>query len=277
MTTPASPTPLPLWSGPAPLSHGTAPEDIPAIIPFLPPASSSPTPAVVICPGGGYAMLAMQHEGINVAGWFQARGVAAFVLRYRLSTHGYRHPAPLLDVQRAMRVVRSRAREWNLNAAKVGVLGFSAGGHLTATLATHFDAGNPQAADPIDRMGCRPDYAVPIYAVISLKPEVTNAQSTLNLLGPDPDPALIESLSCETQVTPQTPPTLIVASADDTIVKIENSRLFYAALQKAGVVSELQEYAHGRHGFGYGETPDFSPPGWLERAGRWIEDRGFMK
>jgi acetyl esterase/lipase len=268
-------TVVPLWNGPAPQSHGTTPNDIPTLTVFLPEKASTSTPAIVICPGGGYAMLAFGYEGTNEAQYFAAKGVAAFVLKYRLPVNGYRHPVPMLDVQRAIRLVRSRAVEWNINAAKVAIMGFSAGGHLAATADTHFDAGNPQATDPVDKQSCRPDFAVLVYAVISMKDGITHQGSKQLLLGPNPDPALVENLSNETQVTSKTPPTLLVHAEDDGAVPIENSRLMLAALQKAGVPSALQEYPHGGHGFGYGNVPDLSPPGWLDKAYAWLQEQGF--
>jgi len=270
------PTPLPLWSGPAPQSHGTADIDIPTLTPFFPANATTATPAVIICPGGGYAMLSMDMEGTNVAQWFQAHGAAAFVLKYRLPARGYPHPVPLLDAKRAIRLVRSRAAEWKIDPAKVGIMGFSAGGHLASTLETHFDAGDPQAADPIDRPGCRPDFAVLVYPVITMtKDGITNVGCKNNLLGPNPDPALAASLSNETQVTPQTPPTIIVVAKNDSVVPIQNSELMYAALQKAGVPSALQEYPKGDHGFGYGTAQ--APPGWLDRVGDWLKGQNFLR
>lgn len=268
---------VPLWNGPAPFSHGTTPNDIPTLTVFLPEKASQATSAVVICPGGGYGFLAFDYEGINEAEWFQQRGVAAFVLKYRLPAKGYRHPVPLLDVQRAIRLVRSHAADWKINPAKVGIMGFSAGGHLASTLETHFDAGNPLAVDPVDQPSCRPDFAVLVYAVISMKDGVTDPGSKNNLLGPHADPQLAESLSNETQVTPQTPPTLMVHAVDDEVVPIEkSSRLMYAALQKAGVPSALQEYSHGSHGFGFGPNQKNAPPGWLDKAYDWLKAQGFM-
>jgi acetyl esterase/lipase len=275
-TTALAQTVVPLWEGAAPQSHGTTPNDIPTLTVFLPPQTGAATSAVVICPGGGYEFLAFEHEGINEAQWFQARGVAAFVLKYRLPSHGYRHPVPLLDAQRAIRLVRSHAADWKINPAKVGIMGFSAGGHLASTLETHFDAGSPQASDAVDRQSCRPDFAVLVYAVISLKDAITHHGSLNNLLGPHPDPKLVESLSNETQVTPQTPPTVLVHAVDDDVVPIENSRLMYAALQKAGVPSALQEYPHGGHGFGFGPEQKSAPPGWLDRAYAWLKGQSFV-
>lgn len=268
---------VPLWNGPAPLSHGTMPNDIPTLTVFLPEKTSQATSAIVICPGGGYGFLAFDYEGLNEAEWFQQQGVAAFVLKYRLPTNGYRHPVPLLDAQRAIRLVRSHAADWKINPAKVGIMGFSAGGHLASTLETHFDAGNPQAADPVDKLNCRPDFAVLVYAVISMRDGVTHQGCKVNLLGPNADPKLAESLSNENQVTPQTPPTVLVHAVDDPVVPIEkSSRLMYAALQKAGVPSALQEYPHGGHGFGFGPNQKSAPPGWLDKAYDWLMTQGVM-
>ncbi len=277
-TTPSSAqTIVPLWPGPAPQSHGTTPDDVPALTVFLPDGATKPTSALVICPGGGYGMLAFEHEGTNEGAYFKAKGVAAFVLKYRLPAKGYRHPVPLLDAQRAIRLVRSHAADWRIDPAKVGIMGFSAGGHLASTADTHFDAGDPAAADAVDQLSCRPDFAVLVYPVITLQvPGVTHEGSKLNLLGPNPDPALVANLSNETQVTAKTPPTLLVHAADDYAVPIENSRLMLAALQKAGVTSALQEYPHGGHGFGYGNAPDTSPPGWLDHAYAWLKTQDFV-
>ena len=218
----------------------------------------------------------MNHEGALIGKWFQEHGVAAFVLKYRLPANGYRHPVPLLDAQRAMRLVRTKASEWNVNPAQVGVMGFSAGGHLASTLATHFDSGSPAAPDPVDRAGCRPDFALLIYPVVTMKNDFTHRGSRGNLLGPDPDPALIENLSNELQVTAQTPPTLFVHARDDRAVPIENSLQMLAALKKAGVPAELHEYPAGGHGFGYTGKPDAIPAHWLDRVGEWLKGRGFM-
>jgi len=267
---------VPLWNGPAPQSHGTTPKDIPVVTAFLPQNATPPTSAIVICPGGGYGGLAMDTEGFNEARWFQQKGVAAFVLKYRLPVNGYRHPVPMLDVQRAIRLVRSHAADWKIDPAKVGVMGFSAGGHLASTVDTHFDAGNAAASDPVDKQSCRPDFALLVYPVISMKDGLTHQGSKRNLLGPNPDPAMVLNLSNDTQVTPRTPPTVLVHAQDDRSVPIENSRLMYAALQKAGVPSALQEYPHGGHGFGFGPKQTKAPAGWLDKAYGWLKAQGFM-
>lgn len=277
MTTPTSAQPIvPLWDNDIPHSLGHGPDDIPTLTVFLPAKTSGRVPAIVIFPGGGYGMLAFEHEGINLARWFAERGVAAFVLRYRLPVNGYRHPVPLHDAQRSLRLVRARAAEWNIDPAKVGIIGFSAGGHLASTVVTHFDAGSDTAKDPVDRQSCRPDFGVLVYPVISLQEGITHSGSKLNLLGPDPDPTTVRSLSNETQVTPQTPPTLLVHSVDDGAVLIEHSLLMLAALQKAGIPSELHEYPTGGHGFGFGAKDDHSPAGWLDRVYDWAKAQGFL-
>ena len=267
---------VPLWQGAAPLAKGTNPTDVPDLTLFLPEKATSPTPAVVICPGGGYARLAFTHEGTNVAQYFQSHGVAAFILRYRLPKNGYLHPVPLTDVQRAMRLVRSHASEWHVDPTKVGVVGFSAGGHLASTVSTHFDRGNPQASDPVDRLGCRPDFALLVYPVISSDVQIAHRGSFANLLGPTPDPALLHTLSNETQVTADTPPTVLVHALDDKGVPPQNSEVYYKTLQQAKVPSDLQEYPTGGHGFGYGSVPDKSPAGWLDKAFGWLRGKGLL-
>jgi acetyl esterase/lipase len=263
---------FPIWDGPVPLSRGTTPEDIPTLTPFWTTKSGPPAPVMLIYPGGGYAGFGFDRGICDLAERFQQRGFSAFLLRYRVAPDGYRHPTQLLDAQRALRLIRHRAAEWNLDPARIVVMGFSAGGHLASMVETHFDAGDPHATDPVDRHGSRPDAAILIYPVISLlmKPETGS-----HLLGPNPHPALVAKLSSETQVTPQTPPTLLVHGEDDDIAPVENSRLMFAALQKAGVPSEFHAYPVGKHGFGSFEN-DPSPPGWLERMDAWLESHGFV-
>ena len=256
----AEPPYTPIYDGPVPYS--TSPRDAPHVLEFIPPKGAAPTAAILFCPGGGYGGLAMQHEGTNEGAWLQAHGIAAFVLAYRMP--GGRHQVPLSDAQRAMRWVRSKAGEFNVDPKKIGVIGFSAGGHLASTLETHFDAGNPSAADPIDRVSCRPDFAILVYPVITMKAGETHKDTKDRLLGPNPDPALVAYFSNEAQVTAQTPPTILFHAADDNTVPIQNSRDMYDALQKAGVSSEFHQYAHGGHGFGFGASPDYSPRGWFD-------------
>ena len=185
-----------LWPDGAPGAIGSEPVDKPKITVYLAPADRATGAAVVVCPGGGYQVVAADHEGKQIAEWLNSLGVSAFVLQYRLGQR-YRHPAPLQDAQRAIRIVRSRATEWRVDPKRIGILGFSAGGHLASTAATHFDDGKPDASDPIEREGSRPDFAVLCYAVISLVDPPAHSGSRRNLLGDPPDPALVELLSNE--------------------------------------------------------------------------------
>jgi acetyl esterase/lipase len=274
---PAAVKKLTLWEGPAPQSHGSAPTDIPRL--WLYPASgpgSGPGSAVIICPGGGYEHLTTGDEGANVAEWFQARGVSAFVLVYRLPSDGYRHPVPMLDAQRAIRLVRFHAREWNLDPARIGIMGFSAGGHLASTVETHFDKGDPQATDPVDRLGSRPDFAILVYPVITMTGPLTHGGSRTNLFGPNLDPALLARFSNETQVTAETPPTYLVAAQDDRAVPPENSELFYKALLKNGRDGTLKILAGGGHGFGYKKDQTGPVAGWMDGVGDWMKARHWM-
>ncbi len=233
---------------------------------------------MVICPGGGYQHLAIGYEGHDVAEYFNTFGVAGFVLKYRLAPD-YHHPSPLLDVQRALRIVRERASEWHIDPHRVGVMGFSAGGHLASTAATHFDAGKPDASDPIDHQSCRPDFAILAYPVITMSDKFGHGGSKKNLLGPHPEKGLAESLSNETQVTAQTPPTFLFHTAEDSAVPVENSIEFFLALRKAGVPAEMHIYEKGRHGLGLG-TKDpkiaFALGTWPGRLHDWMQLRGLL-
>jgi len=270
------PQTIPLWEGQAPGALGSNDQDRPTLTVYLPYARKSPPCAgVVICPGGGYGALAMNHEGRQVANYLNSLGMAAFVLKYRLGSHGYRHPVELGDAQRAIRLVRARSQEWNVDPNRVGIMGFSAGGHLASTAGTHFDSGNPQAADPVDRMSCRPDFMVLGYPVISFTTPYTHKGSMRNLLGDNPDPKLVENLSNELQVTPQTPPTFLFHTNADTGVPAENSVLFYLALRKAGVPAEMHIFEKGPHGMGLGYT-DPALSKWPELLANWFRTRGII-
>ncbi|RED61763.1 alpha/beta hydrolase [Cohnella lupini] len=258
-----------LWPEGAPLAQGSTEEDIPAIQAF--PVQGVGRGAVVVCPGGGYGMRA-GHEGEPIALWLNSLGIHAFVLRYRVAP--YRYPCALTDVQRAVRYVRHHSGEWGINAGKIGVLGFSAGGHLTASIGTHYDSGNPEAMDPIDRQSCRPDAILPCYPVITLKPPFYHGGSAINLLGDNPDPELIELLSCEGQVTPDTPPTFIWHTSDDAAVPVENALLFAAALSKNKVPFDLHVYEHGSHGLGLAEANPHVKS-WTAVCGTWLESQQF--
>jgi acetyl esterase/lipase len=264
-----------LWPSGAPGALGGEDADKPALTIYLPPAEKSSGAAVVVCPGGGYAHLAIDHEGKQIAEWLNARGIAAFVLRYRLGPR-YRHPIELGDAQRALRMVRALATEFRVAPDRIGVWGFSAGGHLAATLGTHFDAGDPQAVDPVDRASCRPDFMILAYPVISMNALYTHGGSLRNLLGDSPDPQLVESLSNEKQVTSRTPPTFLFATDADPVVPAENSVLFYLALRKAGVPAELHIYERGNHGVGLAQKdPVLST--WPDRLSDWLRNRGAIR
>ena len=267
-----------LWPEGAPGAHGSADKDKPTLTVHLPAPATASGCAVVICPGGGYQHLAMSYEGHDVAEWFNTFGVAGFVLKYRLAPD-YHHPSPLQDVQRAIRLVRERAPEWHVDPHRVGVMGFSAGGHLASTAATHFDAGKLDASDPIDRQSCRPDFAILAYAVITMSDKFGHSGSKKNLLGPNPDKQLAESLSNETQVTAQTPPTFLFHTAEDSAVPVENSVEFFLALRRAGVPAEMHIYEKGRHGLGLG-TKDpkiaWALGTWPGRLHDWMQLRGLL-
>ena len=262
--------PLPLWPGGAPGALGNDTKDIPTLTPYL--VEGTNRPAVVVCPGGGYGGLA-GHEGHDYALWLNQQGVSAFVLKYRLGSGGYRHPIMLGDAQRAIRTVRSRAQEWRVDPQRVGILGSSAGGHLASTAVTHFDAGKTDASAAIDQASCRPDFGILCYAVISMG-DNTHKGSRKNLLGDNPDPALIELLSNEKQVTKETPPCFIWHTWEDQAVKVENSLEFAAALQRAGVPFDLHIYQKGRHGIGLNDQPPFAHAHpWSRDLSFWLKER----
>ena len=209
-----------------------------------------------------------------MAEWVNTLGVAGFVLRYRIAPR-YHHPAPITDAQRAIRMVRSRAKEWKIDSQRIGIIGFSAGGHLASTAGTHFDDGDPRATDPVDRVSCRPDFMILCYPVISFTTTYTHVGSRRNLLGKDPDPKLVENLSNEKQVTPRTPPTFLFHTDADKTVPAENSVLFYLALRKAGVPAEMHIYEPGRHGVGLApKDPVLST--WPGRCTAWMKRRGLL-
>ena len=264
-----------LWPEGAPGATGQGEDHTPGLTPYLPAAEKATGAAVVICPGGGYSNLAMDHEGHQVAEWLVGHGIAAFILRYRHAPD-YHHPTPLMDAQRALRTVRARAAEWGVDPGRIGMLGFSAGGHLTATAGTHFDAGEGKSPDPIDRASCRPDFIVLIYPVITTTVPYMHRGSRNNLLGKKPDPALIEALSAEKQVTAETPPTFLVSTYEDAGVPAENSICFYLALRKAKVPAEMHIYEKGRHGFGLAPgDPILST--WPDHCIAWLKVRGVLK
>jgi acetyl esterase/lipase len=270
----APPERIKLWTGDAPGAMGQQDEDIPTLDLYLAPPERSVGTAVVVCPGGGYRILAIDHEGEQVARWWNSIGVSAFVLRYRLGPK-YRHPIELGDAQRAVRWVRSRAGQFGVEPDRVGIMGFSAGGHLASSAATLFDKGQAAAADPIDRLSSRPDFAVLAYPVISLSTEYVHQGSKNNLLGENPDPALVEHLSTELQVTSETPPVFLFHTNEDTAVPAENSVLFYLALRRAKIPAELHVYERGPHGVGLAWS-DAVLGSWSARLADWMRIRGLM-
>ncbi|MCL4181008.1 MAG: alpha/beta hydrolase [Verrucomicrobia bacterium] len=268
--------PVPLWPGGAPGALGSEEKDIPTLTVYLPEGSSDRMPAVVICPGGGYWGLA-SHEGKDYALWLNQHGVAGVVLKYRLGSAGYRHPAMLQDAARAVRLVRARSEAWRIDPARVGIMGSSAGGHLASTLLTHFDAGDPNAADPVERESSRPDLGILCYAVISLG-EHTHQGSKQNLLGPDPSAELVRLLSNELQVTPRTPPCFVWHTYEDAAVKVENALDYAAALRRNGVPFDLHVYQQGRHGIGLNDKPPFANAHpWAHDCLFWLKAQGFCE
>lgn len=267
---------FPLWTtGTVPGAVGREEErDIPALTLYPAPKDKNCGAAVVVCPGGGYGGLAA-HEGEPIARWLNTLGVTGAVLRYRLAPR-YKHPAMMHDVQRAMRTMRSRAGEWGFEPTRIGVLGFSAGGHLASTASTHYDAGNPTAVDVIERVSSRPDISILLYPVITMDPAFAHMGSRRNLLGENPDPALIASFSNETQVTHDVPPTFLVHSTDDMAVPVENSLRYALALSKAKVPYEMQVYERGGHGYGMGRENDPVTSAWPDACTRWMRARGFL-
>jgi acetyl esterase/lipase len=277
---------IPLWEGDPPNYRETGEVTIwdtadivrirnvqkPDMAVFLPSKKNATGEAVVICPGGGYRILAYDWEGSDIARWLNSKGIAAFVLKYRLPgsrSNIVPHKSPLMDAQRAMRMVRSSAEQWNVDPGRIGVMGFSAGGHLASTLSTHFDVGDPSSPDPVERVSCRPDFSVLVYPVISFNSTFTHSGSRQALLGDDPPGELVEYYSNETQVTPETPPAILIHSGDDTSVPVENSIRYFEALRANRIPAELHIYPYGGHGFslaiGKGHLST-----WPDRVIEWI-------
>ena len=264
---------FPLWENGAPGALGHDDSDVPTLT-YYPAYHGIPT-AVIVAPGGGYRGLAMNHEGRQVANWLNAMGITAFVLKYRLGPR-YHHPIELGDAQRALRLVRARAADYGVQPDRIGMMGFSAGGHLTSTAETHFDGGNPDAPDPIDRASSRPDFAVLGYAVISFVAPYSHRGSAQALLGDSPDPALLENLSNDLQVTAQTPPTFLFSTSADTTVPSENSVAFYLALHKAHVPAELHIFQKGPHGVGL-DLGDPALGEWPTLLINWFRGLGLLE
>lgn len=264
-----------LWENDAPLAMGKADKDIPTLTVYRPEKPNGT--AMVICPGGAYVALSVQ-EGRDYALYLNKFGVTGFVLKYRLGgAKGYHHPAMLFDAARAVRLIRARCGEWGVAPNKIGIMGSSAGGHLASTLLTHFDAGKPEDTDPVERASSRPDFGVLCYAVISML-ENTHGGSRGNLLGSKPDPQLIESLSNEKQVTPQTPPCFIWHTLSDPAVRVENSLDFAMVLKRNGVPFDLHIYQNGKHGIGLASKYPFDRPHpWAVDLVFWMKENGWVK
>jgi acetyl esterase/lipase len=264
-----------LWPTGAPGAKGEGPDHEPAITTYRAPSDKNTGTAVIICPGGSYGNLSMQHEGHDIARWLNSFGVTGIILEYRMSRGGYKHPVPLGDAQRAIRTIRSRADDLDIDPDRIGILGFSAGGHLAASTGVHFEEGDPVAKDPVERLGSRPDFMILCYPVIAFDEAFTHRGSQRNLLGKEPDPELLRKMSLEKQVTSETPPAFFFHTDEDTSVPPENSVVFYMAMKAAGVPAEMHIYKKGHHGIGMAQ--DF--PGtsdWPRACQEWMRNNGWL-
>ena len=259
-----------LWDGNAPLGDGSSESAETWVTIHRAPKPNGT--AVVICPGGGYGGLVTGAEGHGIATWLNGHGIAGIVLEYRLPAG--RTFVPLLDAQRAIRTVRMNAKAWEIDPARIGIMGFSAGGHLASTAATHFDGGDPNATDAVDRVSCRPDFAILVYPVITMNAS-THSGSRTRLLGENPSEKLIELFSNEKQVNEKTPPTFLAHAKDDKAVVIENSQMFYAALKKHNVAGELLELPSGGHGLNGYKGPMWDA--WQEKSLAWLSELKLVK
>ncbi len=264
-----------LWPNGAPGALGTDDTDKPSLTIYLPPPGKAVSTGVVICPGGAYVHLATEKEGTMIAQWFNSIGVAAFVLKYRLGPR-YHHPIELHDAQRALRYVRAHAAEYGIAADRIGIMGFSAGGHLASTAETHYDKGDPNAADSMDRLSDRPDFAILCYPVLTMTGPYVHDYSRKMLLGDTPDPQLEQLLSNEQQVTPDTPPTFLFHTNADTTVPAENSVQFYLALRKSHVPAEMHIFEDGPHGVGLAPT-NATLSIWPTLLANWLRTRGLLE
>jgi len=262
---PPGPPKLALWPGQAPVGDGTFEAASPSITIHRPPPEKANGAAVVICPGGGYGGLVAGPEGHGIAQWLVRHGIAGVVLEYRLPRG--RPFVPLLDAHRAVRTVRARARPWNIDPKRIGIMGFSAGGHLASTAGTHFDEGDPKAADPIERVSCRPDFMILVYPVITMSAK-THGGTKANLLGRNPTPEMVDLFSNEKQVTGRTPPAFLAHAKDDKPVDPDNSRNFHEALQAHKVAAQYLELPEGGHGLNGYKGPMWDA--WQQGALEWL-------
>jgi acetyl esterase/lipase len=271
------PTAIPLWPAGAPATLRLASEDIPTITPYLPAPDKATGAAILVCPGGGYRVLA-PHEGEDYARFFSENGIAAFVLAYRLGSRGHHYPAMFLDASRAVRYLRAQAADWAIDPSRIGIIGSSAGGHLSSMLLTRSDAGHPADPDPVERQSSRPDLGILCYPVITVGPDM-NGEPRANLLGPDPAPGLPALLSSEQHVTSATPPCFFFHTWEDKTVRIEHSLAFAAALRAHGVPFDLHIYQQGIHGLGLGapwDQPEKLHP-WTRDCLYWLKLQQFAK
>lgn len=271
-----SPKSVLLWPDGAPGAKGTAPGDVPRLEVYCAPDDPCGA-SIVICPGGGYGGLAVDHEGKQIAQYFNSLGVSAFVLHYRHGGNGYHHPIPLNDAKRALRWVRDHTEEYHLDPNRIGIIGFSAGGHLASTAGTLFDQGNPESPDEIERCSSRPDFMILCYPVISFIDSFSHKGSRNNLLGPahQSDDALARQLSSQHNVTAGTPPTFIFQTDEDLVVPAENAVSFYLALRQNKVPAEMHVYQHGPHGVGlmHGD-PILST--WSKHLTAWLRNNAIL-
>jgi acetyl esterase/lipase len=264
-----------LWTGEPTSSESSTSEAPIAKLYLAKTKNSHGTPMLVVCPGGGYGGLAADHEGDQIARWANDINMSALICYYRHRGQGVGHPVPLQDAQRAIRLARAQATEWNVNPSKVGIMGFSAGGHLASTVLTHFDAGLGDKADPVAKQSSRPDFGILCYPVIGMGKPYTHEGSQRNLLGESPDPQWIAALSNEEQVTAQTPPTFLWHTSEDKAVLTENSIFFYAAMVKHHVPGELHIFEKGEHGVGLARDIP-GTEAWSRLCENWLRTRGIL-
>lgn len=281
-----------LWTDEIPFSTGVIGEEEitdqghvrniqdPTITVYLPEKEKATGAAVVICPGGGYWILAIKHEGHDIAKWFNEIGVAGIVVKNRLPTSDNitdKSEVAMTDAMRAVRMTRYNSKDWGIDPTKIGIMGFSAGGHLASSVGTHFDLGIAESKDPIQHISCRPDFMILMYPVISMSEDYMHAGSMKNLLGENPSEAQMIRFSNEKQVTSETPPTILIHADDDKGVPVANSIAFYEALQAHGVSAELHIFNSGGHGFGLGRKDGTSHNMWPENVEAWMKDMVFKK
>jgi acetyl esterase/lipase len=267
------PVRLLLWPGGAPDAQGNSPLDQPDLTVYPIGGAQKVKTGVVVLPGGGYTNLAVDHEGVQIAAWLNSYGITAFVLRYRLGPK-YHYPVELEDAQRAVRWARSHAADYGIDAHRIGVWGFSAGGHLAALTGTKFNSTQKDSQDPIDHESARPDFLILAYPVITFEEPYLHRGSRTNLIGPSPDPESVRLTSNELHVTKDTPPTFLFHTSDDAVVPVQNSLLFYQALRAAGVDAEMHIFEHGKHGVGLARNiPELSA--WPTLLASWLQAHGW--